>query len=102
MLGQQFRSGTGANEMPHMKDWQERIVTDSGTLLGKPRIKGTRIGVAFLLDRLADGWSETDILESYPNITREDLQAVFAFVRDCMQEETYVMEPAVQTGKVPR
>ena len=85
-----------------MKDWQDRIVADSGTLFGKPRIKGSRIGVEFLLDRLADGWSETDILESYPNITRQDLQAVFAFLRDCMHEETFVMDAAVQTVKVPR
>jgi uncharacterized protein (DUF433 family) len=63
-------------------DWRERIVSDPETLFGKPRIKGTRIGVAFLLDRLADGWSPSDLLESYPTITSEDLRAVFAFARD--------------------
>ena len=65
-------------------DWQKRIVADTDTLFGKPRIAGTRIGVAFVLDRLASGWSEAQIFESYPHLTPDDLQAVFAFARDCV------------------
>ena len=102
MLGQQFRSGTGANEMPHMKDWQDRIVSESGTLLGKPRIKGTRIGVAFLLDRLADGGVRSISSRAIRTSRGRTYRRSLLFVRDCMQEETYVMEAAVQTGKVPR
>lgn len=37
-------------------DWKERIVFDKNVLLGKPTIKGTRISVEFILERLADGW----------------------------------------------
>lgn len=70
-----------------MVDWKEHIVASLDTLSGRPRIKGTRIGVALLLDRLADGWSEADIVASYPNITQEDLRAVFGFARDCIQEK---------------
>ncbi|WP_291995422.1 DUF433 domain-containing protein [Candidatus Accumulibacter sp. ACC003] len=76
-------------------DWRERIVSDPDTLFGKPRIKGTRIGVALVLDLLASGWSEVQILEIYPHLQAEDLQAVFAFVRDCLQDETYIMRAAI-------
>ena len=84
-----------------MTDWQDRIVSDPDTLFGKPRIKGTRIGVEFVLDLLASGWSEAQILDSYPHLTQQDLQAVFAFVRDCMKDETFIMHAAAQSGQVP-
>ncbi|MBL8393412.1 MAG: DUF433 domain-containing protein [Candidatus Accumulibacter sp.] len=76
-------------------DWREHIVSDPGTLFGKPRIKGTRIGVDLVLDLLASGWSEGQILDSYPHLKPEDLQAVFSFVRDCLKEETYIMQATI-------
>ena len=72
-------------------DWQGRIVTTPDTLFGKPRIAGTRIGVDFVLDLLASGWSEAKVIEQYPQLKAEDLQAVFAFVRDCMKDESFVL-----------
>lgn len=78
-------------------DWRERITSDADTLSGKPRIRGTRISVDLILDRLADGWSEADILESYPRVKREDLQAVFAFVHDCLRDETYIMSALLKS-----
>lgn len=74
-------------------DWHERIVTTPDTLFGKPRIAGTRIGVEFLLDLLASGWSEAQILENYPQLKPEDLQAVFAFTRDCMRDMSFLARP---------
>lgn len=71
-------------------EWRERITADAETLFGKPRIKGTRISVELLLDRLADGWSVEDILESYPHLTREDVQAALAFVAEIYREESFV------------
>ncbi len=47
-------------------DWKGHIISDKNILLGKPTIKGTRISVEFILERLADGWSEEKILDSYP------------------------------------
>ena len=73
-------------------DWQGRIVTSPDTLFGKPRIAGTRIGVDFVLDLLASGWSEAKILENYPHLKAEDLQAVFAFVRDCLKDESFILD----------
>jgi uncharacterized protein (DUF433 family) len=56
-------------------NWQERIVADPGVLTGKPVIKGTRIAVEFVLDLLANGWTESEILQNYPRLTHEDIQA---------------------------
>lgn len=67
-------------------EWKERIVSDKNVLLGKPVIKGTRISVEFILERLADGWSESKILESYRHLKKEDLQAVFAYLNDFVKD----------------
>ncbi|MBA3322291.1 MAG: DUF433 domain-containing protein, partial [Pyrinomonadaceae bacterium] len=53
-------------------DWQERIVLDPEILTGKPVIKGTRLAVEFIIELLAQGWVEPDILRNYPGLTRED------------------------------
>ncbi len=81
-------------------DWHERIVSDPDTLFGRPRIKGTRIGVEFILDLMASGWSEAQILESYPHLQAEDLQAVFSFVRDCLKDETWIMRATIQPPEI--
>lgn len=62
-------------------NWNEIIVSDKNVLLGKPVIKGTRISVEFILERLADGWNEDKILQSYPRLTKEDIQAVFTYIK---------------------
>ncbi len=59
-------------------DWTEHIVSDNGVLLGKPVIKGTRISVELVLELMADGWTEQQILESYPTINQTQLRAVYA------------------------
>jgi len=63
-------------------DWKDRIVSDKNILLGKPVIKGTRLSVEHILDRLANGWSEEMILESYPFISKDDILAVFAYLNN--------------------
>lgn len=60
-------------------DWRDRIDSDPDVIGGKLRIKGTRIGVALLLRFFAAGWTEKQVLESYPHLTPDDLKAVFAF-----------------------
>jgi uncharacterized protein (DUF433 family) len=79
-------------------DWQVRIVTSPDTLFGRPRIAGTRIGVDFVLDLMASGWSSQRILEEYPQVKPDDLQAVFAFVRDCLKEEDFVLKAKAAEG----
>lgn len=68
-------------------NWQDRIVSDPNILVGKPTVKGTRLSVEFILSLLAQGWTHEQIFESYPHLTRDDLQAVFAFVHDCLEQE---------------
>lgn len=76
-------------------DWHGRIVTTPDTLFGRPRVAGTRLGVEFLLDLMASGWSEARILTEYPHLKPDDLQAVFAFLRDCIQDEAFVMKAKI-------
>ncbi|WP_089726359.1 DUF433 domain-containing protein [Candidatus Thiosymbion oneisti] len=68
--------------------WHDHIHTDPAVLAGKPIVKGTRLSVDFLLSLLAEGWSEAQILENYPQLSHEALQAVFAFTAEVMREET--------------
>lgn len=59
--------------------WQEYIHCDPEILCGKPVIKGTRISVELILERLGDGCSVQDILESYPHISEVHVRAALAF-----------------------
>lgn len=68
-------------------DWKKHIHSDPNVLVGKPVVKGTRLSVEFLLNLLAKGWNEKQILKNYPNLTAGRLQAVFAFAAECMREE---------------
>jgi uncharacterized protein (DUF433 family) len=69
-------------------DWQNYIHSDPEILLGKPVVKGTRLAVDFLLGLLAAGWSEQQILENYPTLTPQALQAVFAYAVECMRDQS--------------
>lgn len=66
--------------------WQDYIVSDKDILLGKPTVKGTRLSVDHIVSLLAQGWTEEKILQNYPRLTHEQLQAVFAYLYDCMQD----------------
>jgi uncharacterized protein (DUF433 family) len=67
--------------------WKERIVIDPGILVGKPVIKGTRLAVEFIIDLLAQGWTEQEILQNYPGLTREDIQACLAYASEMLKVE---------------
>ena len=67
-------------------NWQNYIVSDKEVLLGKPTIKGTRISVEHIVGLLAQGWNENEILENFPRLTKESLQAVFAYIQDCIND----------------
>lgn len=71
-------------------NWKPHIEVNPNVLVGKPVIKGTRVSVELLLDRLADGWSIDDVLTSYPHLTREDVLAAIAFAAELFKEETFV------------
>ena len=60
-------------------DWKNRVEVNPAVLVGKPIIKGTRISVELILDRLADGWTMEDVLASYPRVNREDVLVALSF-----------------------
>lgn len=72
--------------------WNDRIEINADVLAGKPVVKATRLSVEFLLGLFAEGWSEQQVLENYPQLRREDLQAVFAFSAACLHDERYFAE----------
>ena len=75
-------------------DWGKYIHSDPDILVGKPVVRGTRLSVEFILGLFAAGWTEQQVLENYPTLTKESLRAVFAFATDCMREESLYPIPA--------
>jgi len=62
--------------------FQDRITIDPRIRSGKPCIKGTRIAVADVLDYLGGGMSAAEILEDFPDLTAEDIQACLVFAAE--------------------
>jgi len=67
-------------------DWEKRITVDPLVCHGKACIKGTRIMVSVILDNLADGVSEEEILKSYPSLASEDIRAAIAYAAELSRE----------------
>ncbi len=74
-------------------NWRDHIIINDAVLSGKPVVKGTRLSVDHIVTLLASGWNEQQILENHPRLTKEGLQAVFAFIQDCLQDVLYFNEP---------
>lgn len=68
-------------------NWDQRIVIDPNILVGKPIVKGTRLSVEFVIDLLAQGWSEPDILRNYPGLTAEDIRACLGYASSILHAE---------------
>lgn len=74
-----------------MIDYTRHIETKPGVLGGKPIIRGQRISVEMVLSLLAAGWSIDDLLNEYPLVTREDVQAIFALAYELVTEERFII-----------
>ncbi len=74
----------------------KRISIDPNVCFGKPCIRGTRIWVALVVDNLADGVTEEEILAAYPQLTREDIRAALAYAAEMTRERVIPIpvEPA--------
>ena len=57
----------------------KHISVDPKVCFGKPVIRGTRIWVALVLDNLAEGVSEEELLRAYPQLTHDDIRAALAY-----------------------
>jgi uncharacterized protein (DUF433 family) len=63
-------------------DYRERITIDPRIRSGKPCIRGTRITVGDVFDYLGGGMTVSQVLEDFPDLTADDIQACFAFAAD--------------------
>ena len=63
-------------------DYSQIITIEPGKMGGKPCVRGLRITVYDVLDYLASGMSEAEILVDFPDLTSEDLRACLAFAAD--------------------
>ena len=68
-------------------NWQERIIIDPEILVGKPVVKGSRLAVEFIIDLLAKGWSEDEILRNYPGLSQEDIRACLSYASEILRAE---------------
>ncbi|HIC95479.1 TPA: DUF433 domain-containing protein [Candidatus Bipolaricaulota bacterium] len=70
----------------------DRIDLDPKVMLGKPVIKGTRIPVELILRKLSEGATEEELLDAYPHLSREDIQAALAYAAKALAyEETIAL-----------
>ena len=63
-------------------DWQGIIVKDPRIMAGRPTIKGTRITVELILELRHNGWTESDILQNYPHLAAEGIQACLSYAEE--------------------
>ncbi|MEX2173157.1 MAG: DUF433 domain-containing protein [Pirellulaceae bacterium] len=73
-----------------MTDWQSRITSNPSVCHGKPCIRGTRIMVSVVLDNIAEGLSAEQIVEQYPPLLAEDVQAALSYAAKLAREEELV------------
>jgi uncharacterized protein (DUF433 family) len=70
-------------------NWQKYIVTNPDIQHGKPVISGTRITVELIIEKLAEGESIEQILESHPHIERDSIYACLSYAADSLKNELY-------------
>lgn len=81
-----------ANRHLSREEVLQRIWIDPGRCFGKPCIRGHRIWVSLILDLLASGRTEGEILQDYPGLEPEDIQACLAYGAE-LSRERYVDAP---------
>ncbi len=77
-----------------------RIEVNPKVMLGKPVIRGTRVPVELLLRKLGEGASVADLVDAYPHVSREDIQAALTYAAESIShEETVDFDEPVAAGK---
>lgn len=73
---------------------EDRIEINPKVMLGKPVIRGTRVAVELILRKLAEGATDNDLLDAYPQLTKEDIRAAIGYAADALaHEEEVLLEP---------
>lgn len=70
-----------------MKKWENNIESNPDILYGKPVIKGTRIPVDLLLEKMSNGQNFQEILQSFPDLNENDLYACLAYATSLIRNE---------------
>lgn len=70
----------------------ERIKVDPEIMMGKPCVRGTRLPVYVLLQKMAAGETEAELLEAYPQLSKADLTAVWEYAARAAAEEVVLAE----------
>lgn len=76
-----------------VSDLLQRIEINPKVMVGKPVIRGTRIPVELILEKLAAGLSSEDIRRSYPRLTAEDISAALLFAAQSLHADSYMPLP---------
>ena len=63
------------------------IVSDPAVMMGKPVVKGTRITVELILEKLGAGETIEQLLEAHPRLTREGIQAALSFAAETLRSD---------------
>ena len=70
----------------------DRIEVNPKVMMGKPVIRGTRIPVELILRKISEGANERDLIDAYPRLRREDIQAALRYAADTLaHEETVIL-----------
>ena len=70
-----------------LMSWEQRVERNPDVLVGKPVVAGTRISVELVLELLADGWDEKQLLDGYPSLEREDTWACLHYAAATLRAE---------------
>ena len=68
----------------------ERITLNPNVMVGKPVVKGTRLTVEYILNLLAHGATEAEILAEYEGLTHEDIQACLLFAKKSLEDTAFM------------
>ena len=78
-----------------------RIEVNPAVMMGKPVIRGTRITVELILHKLAEGATQSELLEDYPHLTLEDIRAAIAYGAASVAHEDVVLLPNKPAASKP-
>jgi uncharacterized protein (DUF433 family) len=69
----------------------DRIEVNAQVMMGKPVIRGTRVTVELILRKLGEGATESEMLDAYPQLKKQDIQAAIAYAADTLAHEETVL-----------
>ena len=79
--------------MTKREELLKRVSIDPNVCFGRPCVRGTRIWVSLIVDNLAEGVSEAEILEAYPQLQPDDVRAALWFAAEMTRERIIPLPP---------